>query len=79
VAIQRGPQVLALEKDLNRDQEPDDAAPKGLQVSLRDASAELPKWWTSREAFAVDGKSGSMLILVPFADAKDYRVWLKKP
>ena len=76
VAIQRGPQVLALETDLNKMQSAD--APQVAALNLHDTSAKLPSWWPSREAFTVDAQSGSALILVPFADAKDYRVWLPK-
>jgi DUF1680 family protein len=82
VAIVRGPQVLAFETDLNRGQTADAASPKALQaaaLNLRDAAGELPASWHSHEAFAVDAKSGPPLILVPFADASDYRVWLNKP
>jgi hypothetical protein len=74
IAIQRGPQILALEAELNPGH-PNPAA----ALNLRDASAQLPASWPSRSAFAVDGQGGAALILVPFADAQDYRVWLEKP
>ncbi len=83
VAIQRGPQVLALESVLNPLlAHPEAAAPKGAAIAslnLHDASAQLPASWPFHEAFAVDSKSGPPLVLVPFADATDYRVWLAKP
>ena len=80
VAIQRGPQVLALESELN----PDVAAlakasPKSVipsELKLRSATLTAPP---AREAFAVESKNGPPLILIPFADATDYRVWLSKP
>jgi DUF1680 family protein len=80
VAIQRGPQVLALETDLNKNPAP----PQIASLHLRDAPAgtfreALTREAFSREAFIVDAKSGSPLILIPFADAKDYRVWMPKP
>jgi DUF1680 family protein len=80
VAIQRGPQVLALESELNPNvavlekASPRSAVP--AELKFRDAT---PPSTPAREAFAVDSKSGPPLILVPFADATDYQVWLSKP
>jgi DUF1680 family protein len=75
VAIQRGPQILALESELN----PPAAAGPAATLNLRDASAQLPATWPEHTAFAVDGKRGQPLILVPFADAREYQVWLPRP
>ncbi len=80
VAIQRGPQVLALEESLNPGLPSlDTAGPVSTQAQLRDASAGLPVDWTGKQAYSVDGAGGKPLILVPFADARSYRVWLMKP
>jgi hypothetical protein len=93
VAIQRGPQVLALERSLNplvpflhR------TAPAALgDLQLRDASTQLPSGWGGVQAYSLAGlvlaRSANgkppvirkELMLVPFADARDYRIWLAKP
>ncbi len=83
IAVQRGPQVLALEAQLNPQLASlDAAAPKSPLLAglhFADASAGLPKSGPFHEAFAMDGSRGERLVLVPFADAQDYRVWLSKP
>lgn len=93
VAIQRGPQVLALERSLNpavpflhR------TAPAALSdLQLRDASAKLPAGWRGAQAYSMAGLALASsangkpplirkeLTLVPFADARDYRIWLARP
>jgi hypothetical protein len=93
VAIQRGPQVLALEASVN----PQlafihRAAPASLdQVTLADAARTLPQKWSGAQAYSVQGLAvrrsdhsrqaieRTTLVLVPFADARDYRVWLPRP
>ena len=66
VAIQRGPQVLALEESLNK------AEWKPVrQIRLVDASGQLPPTWLGKQAYALGGS-----LLVPFMDAKTYHVWL---
>ncbi len=93
VAIQRGPQVLALEAALN----PEvpflhRAAPASpAEIQLADAAARLPKTWTGAQAYALPGLATEgaaqgrqtvgkkELLVVPFADARNYRVWLVKP
>jgi uncharacterized protein len=86
VALARGPQVLALEAALNPQvpfihraslKEVD-----GSGIEVQDAAGSLPKTWAGGQAYSVDGAfpgKPQPLILAPFADAVDYRVWLLKP
>ena len=86
VAIQRGPQVLALEQTINPDvSELAKAGPASTNVAKLDltpADDKLPGTWAGDEAFTLtgiyDGRRRSLL-LVPFADSRHYRVWMKKP
>jgi len=83
VAIMRGPQLLAIEQDLNH--RVDDLQLAGLRtlpVHLTDARSKLAINWTGTPAWALDGLVAGKpreLILIPFADARSYRVWLLKP
>jgi DUF1680 family protein len=80
VAIERGPQVLALEASLNP-AAPDlaKAAPPSIaNVVLADAADRLPQGWFGKQAYAIDG-AGKQMVLVPFMDARSYRVWLTAP
>ena len=71
VALRRGPQVLALEASVNPGVALDRAVPdKTLRLTDSDAS---------RQIYAVAGSDGKPLLLVPFADAREMRVWLRKP
>ncbi len=83
VAIQRGPQVLAIEREANPGLASLEAAQVATmnagQLHLRDAAGRLPKGWPGHQAYAIDGIGGTSLVLVPFADAKIYRVWIGKP
>ena len=83
VAIVRGPQVLALDAAVNRGMRDLQAAgPRAMDVKLSDAPASLPARWPGKQAYQMDGvMSGKPvnLVLVPFADASIYRVWLLKP
>ncbi len=86
LALARGPQVLALESDLNPQVTyPHRASLKsaeGPQIQLQDAAAALPKTWAGNQAYSVDGAfagKSQALIFVPFADAVKYRVWVLKP
>jgi DUF1680 family protein len=81
VAVVRGPQVLALETSLNpRVQYPHRAAPKSIDpAALQFAETKAPNWGQVYSvAGIVDGKQ-QPLLLVPFADAQRYRVWLVRP
>lgn len=86
VAFERGPQVLALEASLNP-QVPylHRAAPATVdaaRVRLDDASNKLPERWGGTQAWSVGGIAEGKalpLLLVPFSDAVDYRVWMVKP
>jgi hypothetical protein len=93
VAWQRGPQVLALEAAVNPQiRSLHRAAPTWLDaVQLTDASPRLPKAWAGTQAYAIPGLASQLagpgrqeirrmdLILIPFAEARDYRVWLPRP
>jgi hypothetical protein len=83
VAIARGPQVLALGKTLNPDitdfdsvtLNPVDSA--GLQ--LTPLATTYAANWMGDQAYTVEGTyqgQRKRLVLVPFADAQNYRVWL---
>ncbi len=84
IAIQRGPQVLAADKTLNPELSLDAvsvAALAGGPVPLEDAHSELPGTWMGSQAYSLAGRVAGRsvpLILVPFADAREYRVWLKQ-
>jgi DUF1680 family protein len=83
VAVARGPQFLALESTLNRGT-PDlqAAGPRAAQVTLSDAHDQLPATWAGTQAYRLDGQVAGkpkQLLLVPFADARSYRIWLLKP
>jgi hypothetical protein len=93
VAVQRGPQVLALDAEVNPDVPflhrvaPTD----GGMVQLAEAASRLPKGWLGSQAYAVPAMAvqrtengrqtikRTEVVLVPFAEAREYRVWLAKP
>jgi hypothetical protein len=81
VAIFRGPQLLALEQEMNKDFSYTQAlGPRDVRVMLK--PVKIPFQWQGTQAYAMQGKAGGQpreLILVPFADAQVYRVWLTKP
>jgi len=79
MAIQRGPQVLALDASLNPGVALDTAALKisGKRVHLTAISDALPSGWAGDQVYAVESQDGKRLLLAPFADAGDLRVWLK--
>lgn len=85
VAIERGPQILALSRALNgRIKELEAATVLASDASrprLGPVAANLPLSWPGEQAYTVAGEYEGRpenLILVPFADAKTYRVWLKR-
>jgi hypothetical protein len=58
------------------------AGPRGKHVTLEDAGSKLPAGWPGGQAYSLDGVAGGKareLLLVPFADARSYRVWLMEP
>lgn len=83
VAIVRGPQVLTLEQAVNPSVlDLQAAAPRAAEVKLTDAGAKLPRNWSGHQAYAMEGVVAGKpqpLTLVPFTDARTYRVWLLKP
>jgi len=82
VAIARGPQILALEQGVNRDVlDLQAAGPRGMDVKLLEARPNLSRW-SGSQAYSFEGVVAGKpreLVLVPFADARTYRVWLLKP
>ncbi len=86
IAIERGPQVLALASALNPQlkelAEVSLIAEDGSRPKLAPLAGKLPSNWQGDQAYttagAYQGKS-QQLVLAPFADAKTYRVWLKRP
>jgi hypothetical protein len=83
VAVARGPQFLALESALNPDLLDTQAAgPRTMQVKLTGARDQLSPAWVGKQAYHMEGVVAGKprdLVLVPFADARTYRVWLLKP
>ena len=83
VAVQRGPQVLALEQSVNSGvADLQIAGPRSNAVTLSEAGSRLPATWPGKQAYAMEGVVAGKpreLILVPFADARSYRVWIAKP
>ena len=83
VAVARGPQFLALESTLNRGVVDLQAAgPRTAQLKLIDAAGQLPATWAGKQAYRMEGLVAGKpkeLVLVPFADARTYRVWLLQP
>jgi DUF1680 family protein len=83
VAIARGPQFLALESAVNRGLADMQAAgPRSAEVKLIDVSDQLPSTWIGKQAYRMEGLVAGRprdLVLVPFADALTYRVWLLRP
>jgi DUF1680 family protein len=83
VAVARGPQFLALESALNRGVVDLQAAgPRTAQLKLIDAAGQLPATWSGKQAYRMEGLVAGKpkeLVLVPFADARTYRVWLLQP
>jgi hypothetical protein len=73
VAIARGPQVLALEQSMNGGVlDLQAAGPRTMDVKLSH----------SGKGYGIDGIVAGKpreLVLVPFADARTYRVWLLRP
>jgi DUF1680 family protein len=71
VAVARGPQVLALEKSLNA------VPPEQAAVSPSDLKLEPAAGAGDAQEYRLEA-SGEQLTLVPFADAREYRVWLRR-
>jgi DUF1680 family protein len=82
VAIARGPQVLALSRILTPAASHVDDAAVFVGASgprLKPVSDELPANWFGDQAYSVEGELDGKphkLVFVPFADARDYRVWV---
>ncbi|HZS56962.1 MAG TPA: beta-L-arabinofuranosidase domain-containing protein [Bryobacteraceae bacterium] len=83
VAVARGPQVLALGKTFNPDISDFDSVvlypldSAGLQ--LTPMATNYAANWMGDQAYTLDGTyqgRKKKLVLIPFADARNYRVWL---
>jgi DUF1680 family protein len=81
VAVVRGPQVLALEASLNPEvQYLHRAAPKSIEpAALQFAEARAPNWNQVYSISGVVSGKPQPLLLTPFAEAQNYRVWLAGP
>lgn len=77
VALQRGPQILSLSKDLNPSIQ--DLSAVSLdnanvsQWTVTHSGSPAPVEWQANQAYTVQGISQQALTFVPFADAKIYR------
>lgn len=85
VAIQRGPQVLAIDKGLTAGLDTLSTITYSGNTQLTDATAALPKDWDWKEAFFIDAKVNAApqkLLLVPFAEAGqktgEVQVWVTR-
>lgn len=81
VALQRGPQVLSVDKNLNNDINLEDISLNSKVIQLESTPSVLPEKWVGSEAYQL--KTGNKnIILVPFADASQtggtITTWLKK-
>jgi DUF1680 family protein len=86
IAIQRGPQVLAFSKTLNPQIEDASlvklpfATPSRIKLSTADAAP--PPTWYGDQIYKIEGEyqgKRQSFNFVPFADAINYQVWLRKP
>jgi uncharacterized protein len=86
VAVSRGPQTLALSGKLNPHignlslvRVPAEASSR---LKLSPVDTPLPDTWSGDQVYKTEGEydgKKQFIILVPFADAITYQVWLKKP
>lgn len=86
IALMRGPQILALSKLFNPGISDLSAAglastsPERLQLATM--NARFPASWAGEQAYKFDGEYGGraqQFVLVPFADAVSYQIFLKPP
>jgi DUF1680 family protein len=88
IAIQRGPQVLAIDQSMNQFIQPDSL---GIRISgttsfsLHNVVKSLPENWIGKQAYAMIAENyqghSKDIILVPFSDAgqtgENVTVWIK--
>ena len=85
VAIARGPQIMALDQAVNPGAlDLQAAGPRSAEVKLSDEMMRLPRIrpGSQQQVYVMEGVVAGkprQLVLVPFADAQVYRVWLLKP
>lgn len=84
VAFQRGPQVLAFDKNINGFNA-DEVTVNKNNIQLQSTSAVLPNNWIGGEAFqieAFENKKDKIIVLVSYADASQtggvISTWIKK-
>jgi hypothetical protein len=85
VAVERGPQVLALESAVNPGLSDLSSATLASGTSsefqITEAPNQLPPSWAGDQCYAIEGQvqgRPARLFFVPFADARNYRVWLPR-
>ncbi len=86
IALQRGPQILAFSQTLNSQIE-DISLLKLLpttshRIKLSPMSTALPATWYGDQVYKAEGEykgKRQSFVLVPFADAINYQIWLRKP
>jgi DUF1680 family protein len=85
IALQRGPQVLSVDKNLNNTINLEDISLNSTNISLESTPSVLPNKWVGSEAYQVKAmvnKENKNIILVPFADASQtggtITTWIKK-
>jgi len=82
-AVLHGPQVLALDAELNSGRLEEAALPGKSELNLIPAADKLPAGWAGQQAYALAAArpKGGELLLVPFMDAgqhrSQYRVWIR--
>lgn len=86
IAIQRGPQTLALGRTLNPGlKDLAAAAPASLepaQLKLALADARFPGSWAGDQTYTIGGEydgKPQQLFLIPFADAINYQLFMRRP
>jgi DUF1680 family protein len=80
VAIFRGPQLLALEQSFNKGVDPQAAGPRSMKPVLAEAQSKAPPVWHGVQKYILQAAGRDReLVLVPFADAQVYTVWLARP
>jgi DUF1680 family protein len=85
IALQRGPQVLALDQSLNQNivnSSTDTTKNRvwAFNPNAKSSSELLPKQWIGRQAYSFTLSNKNKLVLVPFADASqtgaEIKVWM---
>lgn len=85
LALQRGPQVLSVDKNLNESVNIEDISVNSKEITVETTPSVLPDKWVGSEAYQIKmvvNKAVKNIVLVPFADASQtggtIKTWLKK-